>query len=209
MTSSPLLQVVLATGIQGGGEWHVPGMIQDSCPRHLYAHTSEDIDFEKLKVCQGQGALTWPKLDHLVLNPRLWTPDPGPQTLDPRPWTPDPGPQTLGPRPWTPDPGPQTLDPPPPDLAPCLCPPPPQGKRVAILGGGASAFDNARWGLERGVGEVHVFIRRNDLPRINPIRFMEFAGTRMLRMVVVVLMNDDADDGTWMLASDTITTAIC
>lgn len=30
--------------------------------------------------------------------------------------------------------------------------------------------------LNLGVGEVHVFVRRQELPRINPIRFMEFAG---------------------------------
>ncbi|GIL81436.1 hypothetical protein Vretimale_988 [Volvox reticuliferus] len=92
-------KVVLATGIQGGGEWHVPSFIRDSVPRHKYAHTSEYVDFEALK-----------------------------------------------------------------------------GRKVAILGGGASAFDNAQYGLERGVGEVHVFVRRPELPRINPIRHMEFTG---------------------------------
>ena len=93
------LQVVLATGIQGGGEWHIPGFVKDSVPRPLYAHTSEAINFDGLK-----------------------------------------------------------------------------GKRVAILGGGASAFDNAQHALGRGAGEVHVFVRREELPKINPIRFMEFVG---------------------------------
>lgn len=51
-----------------------------------------------------------------------------------------------------------------------------KGKRIAILGGGASAFDNAQHALECGVGEVHVFVRREELPRINPIRKMEQAG---------------------------------
>lgn len=92
-------KVVLATGIQGGGEWHIPSFIKNSVPRDKFAHTSEFIDFEALK-----------------------------------------------------------------------------GKKVAILGGGASAFDNAQYGLERGVGEVHVFVRRPELPRINPIRYMEFSG---------------------------------
>jgi len=92
-------KVVLATGIQGGGEWHIPPMVERALPRHLYAHTSEPIDF---------GALA--------------------------------------------------------------------GKRVAILGGGASAFDNANAALSEGVGEVHVHIRRKVLPRINPIRFMERVG---------------------------------
>ncbi|MFT3997307.1 MAG: NAD(P)/FAD-dependent oxidoreductase [Asticcacaulis sp.] len=91
-------KVVLATGIQGGGEWHTPEMIR-SLPRHLYAHTSEAIDIEALK-----------------------------------------------------------------------------GRRVGILGGGASAFDNAHHILEAGAAEAHVFVRRHSLPRINPIRHMEASG---------------------------------
>ncbi|KXZ46764.1 hypothetical protein GPECTOR_41g729 [Gonium pectorale] len=93
-------KVVLATGIQGGGEWHIPGFIRNAgLPRAKYAHTAEFIDFEALR-----------------------------------------------------------------------------GKKVAILGGGASAFDNAQYGLERGLGEVHVYVRRPELPRINPIRHMEYTG---------------------------------
>lgn len=92
-------KVVLATGIQGGGEWHVPPMIADVLPRHRYAHTSEPIDFDALA-----------------------------------------------------------------------------GKRIGILGGGASAFDNANAALALGAGAAHVFIRRAVLPRINPIRFMERVG---------------------------------
>lgn len=92
-------KVVLATGIQGGGEWHVPSMIADALPRRLYAHTSDEIDFEPL-----------------------------------------------------------------------------QGKRIAILGGGASAFDNANFSLAEGVAEAHVFVRRKELPRVNPIRQMEASG---------------------------------
>jgi cation diffusion facilitator CzcD-associated flavoprotein CzcO len=92
-------KVILATGIQGGGEWHVPAMIGDALPPSLYAHTSQPIDFTAL-----------------------------------------------------------------------------QGKRIGILGGGASAFDNANAALQLGVGEVHVFMRRETLPRINPIRQMERVG---------------------------------
>ena len=92
-------KVVLATGIQGGGEWHTPAMIRKALPRGRYAHTSEPIDFAALA-----------------------------------------------------------------------------GKRIGILGGGASAFDNANAALAVGVGEVHVFVRRKVLPRINPIRFMERVG---------------------------------
>jgi cation diffusion facilitator CzcD-associated flavoprotein CzcO len=91
-------KVVLATGIQGGGEWHTPDMIK-VLPRSRYAHTSETIDFDALK-----------------------------------------------------------------------------GKRIAVLGAGASAFDNAQFALNEGVAEAHVFVRRNKLPQINPIRFMERTG---------------------------------
>ncbi len=92
-------KVVLATGIQGGGEWHTPGFIADNLPKEFYAHTSEDIDYARLK-----------------------------------------------------------------------------GKRIAVLGAGASAFDNAHHALESGVTEVHVFVRRKQLPTVNPIRFMEQNG---------------------------------
>ncbi|MDE1916591.1 MAG: NAD(P)/FAD-dependent oxidoreductase [Sphingomonadales bacterium] len=92
-------KVVLATGIQGGGEWHTPPMVRENLPRHLYAHTSEAVDYAAMK-----------------------------------------------------------------------------GKRIGILGGGASAFDNANFALSEGVDAAEVFIRRKVLPRVNPIRFMERVG---------------------------------
>ncbi|OIJ13631.1 monooxygenase [Anaerobacillus alkalilacustris] len=92
-------KVILATGIQGGGEWHVPAFISKKLPRFLYAHTSEDIDFVALK-----------------------------------------------------------------------------NKKVAILGGGASAFENANFALTKGVSEAHIFVRRKELPRVNPIRQLEGSG---------------------------------
>ncbi len=92
-------KVILATGIHGGGEWHVPPMISEKLPKHLYAHTSEMIDCEALR-----------------------------------------------------------------------------GKKIAILGGGASAFDNANFILSTGVAEAHVFVRRDQLPSVNPIRQMEVSG---------------------------------
>ncbi|MDL4842296.1 FAD/NAD(P)-binding protein [Aquibacillus rhizosphaerae] len=92
-------KVILATGIQGGGEWHVPPMISKKLPKSLYAHTSNPINFDALK-----------------------------------------------------------------------------GKKIAILGGGASAFDNANFALSGGVAEAHVFVRRKEMPRINPIRQMEGSG---------------------------------
>lgn len=92
-------KVVLATGIQGGGEWHVPAMIRQAVPRALYRHTCEAVDYAAYA-----------------------------------------------------------------------------GKRIGILGGGASAFDNANAALAAGVAEVRVFMRRPSLPRVNPIRFMERVG---------------------------------
>lgn len=97
----PLLarKLILATGIQGGGQWVVPEWISRALPAHRYAHTSSHIDFAALA-----------------------------------------------------------------------------GKRVGILGGGASAFDNACFALEQGVASAEVFVRRTELPRINPFRHMEQAG---------------------------------
>lgn len=91
-------KVILATGIQGGGEWHVPDFIK-TLPKSLYAHTSESIDFTQLK-----------------------------------------------------------------------------GKRIGILGGGASSFDNANFALDAGVAQAHVFVRRKHIPRINPMRQLEYSG---------------------------------
>ncbi len=92
-------RLVFATGIDGSGCWHVPDFIAATLPPALYAHTSEDIDFD------------------------------------------------------------------------CL-----SGKRVAVLGAGASAFDNAAIALERGADRVDLFYRRNRLPRVNPYRWIENAG---------------------------------
>ena len=92
-------KVVLATGIQGGGEWHTPDFIKAALPPSLYAHTSQAVDYVALA-----------------------------------------------------------------------------GKKIAVLGGGASAFDNAQYALGAGVAQAHVFIRKPELPRVNPIRFMENAG---------------------------------
>lgn len=92
-------KVVLATGIQGGGQWHTPDFIKKTLPKSRYAHTSEQIDFDLLK-----------------------------------------------------------------------------GKSIGILGGGASAFDNAQYALKAGVGSVDLFMRRAEIPSVNPIRFMEQTG---------------------------------
>ncbi|WP_040508820.1 SidA/IucD/PvdA family monooxygenase [Gluconobacter morbifer] len=92
-------RMVLATGIEGGGTWHVPSFVSGSLPKSVYAHTHEDIDFEALK-----------------------------------------------------------------------------GKRIGVLGAGASAFDNAATALEKGAGRVDLCLRRAKIPAINPYRWMENAG---------------------------------
>ncbi|MEO1659141.1 MAG: NAD(P)/FAD-dependent oxidoreductase [Pseudomonadota bacterium] len=92
-------KVVFATGIQGGGEWHVPPMIEEALPRERYAHTSHPLTDEQVK-----------------------------------------------------------------------------DKRIAILGVGASGFDNAQHALKAGATSVDVFARRPQLPEVNPIRFMERTG---------------------------------
>ncbi|WP_295626512.1 FAD-dependent oxidoreductase [uncultured Corynebacterium sp.] len=51
-----------------------------------------------------------------------------------------------------------------------------RGKRVAVLGGGASGFDNAACALEAGAAHVTVHMRRDAVPDANPLRWMEFPG---------------------------------
>lgn len=51
-----------------------------------------------------------------------------------------------------------------------------KGKRVAVLGNGASAFDNALEALRAGAARVDLCFRRASLPEINPHRWAEFAG---------------------------------
>lgn len=42
-----------------------------------------------------------------------------------------------------------------------------RGKRVAVVGAGASAMDNAATALEAGAARLDLFVRRADLPRVN------------------------------------------
>lgn len=51
-----------------------------------------------------------------------------------------------------------------------------RGRRVGVLGGGASGFDNAGCALEAGAAEVRSYMRRPRMPVANPLRWMEFAG---------------------------------
>ncbi|RYZ04271.1 MAG: FAD-dependent oxidoreductase [Myxococcales bacterium] len=92
-------RVVLATGIDGSGEWRVPAAVKDALPEHLYSHTRDAIDFEALR-----------------------------------------------------------------------------GRRVAVLGAGASAFDNAATALEHGAAEVRLLFRRQKLVNVNAYRWAEFVG---------------------------------
>ncbi|HXJ22369.1 MAG TPA: NAD(P)/FAD-dependent oxidoreductase [Polyangia bacterium] len=92
-------RVVLATGIDGSGQWEVPAMIRQALPPRLYAHTRDDIDFAALA-----------------------------------------------------------------------------GKRVAVLGAGASAFDNAATALDHGAREVTLCFRRSTLVNVNAYRWAEFVG---------------------------------
>lgn len=92
-------RVVLATGIEGSGQWHIPAMIRDALPERLYAHTRSAIDFRALA-----------------------------------------------------------------------------GKRVAVLGAGASAFDNAATALEHGAATLHLCFRRPRLVNVNAYRWAEFVG---------------------------------
>ncbi|WP_080796833.1 NAD(P)-binding domain-containing protein [Corynebacterium pacaense] len=51
-----------------------------------------------------------------------------------------------------------------------------RGRRVAVIGGGASGFDNASTALEAGAATVEVHMRRGEVPSNNPLRWMEFPG---------------------------------
>ena len=50
------------------------------------------------------------------------------------------------------------------------------GKRIGVLGVGASAFDNAAAALEAGAARVDLCFRRPHIPRINPLMWMNFSG---------------------------------
>jgi FAD-dependent urate hydroxylase len=51
-----------------------------------------------------------------------------------------------------------------------------RGRRVAVLGAGASAFDNAALALESGATEVVLFCRRPEPQVVQPYRWLTFAG---------------------------------
>ncbi len=51
-----------------------------------------------------------------------------------------------------------------------------RGKKVAVIGAGASAFDNAATALEEGAAELHLFCRRTEIQLIQPYRWLTFRG---------------------------------
>jgi FAD-dependent urate hydroxylase len=51
-----------------------------------------------------------------------------------------------------------------------------KGKRVAVIGAGASAFDNAATALEAGAAEVHLLCRRREAQVVQPYRWLTFRG---------------------------------
>ena len=50
------------------------------------------------------------------------------------------------------------------------------GRRVAVLGAAASAFDNAATALEAGARAVHVYCRRAALQRVQPFKWISYPG---------------------------------
>jgi cation diffusion facilitator CzcD-associated flavoprotein CzcO len=51
-----------------------------------------------------------------------------------------------------------------------------KGKRIGVLGAGASAFDNAAEALEAGATQVVMFARRPHLPQVNKSKWASFPG---------------------------------
>ncbi|MEM0934308.1 MAG: NAD(P)-binding domain-containing protein [Pseudomonadota bacterium] len=51
-----------------------------------------------------------------------------------------------------------------------------RGKVVAVLGQGASAFDNAATALEAGAASVHIFFRRAEMQRVQPYKQLSYSG---------------------------------
>lgn len=50
------------------------------------------------------------------------------------------------------------------------------GRRVAVIGAGASAFDNAATALEAGAAEARLLVRRPELQRVQPYKAISYPG---------------------------------
>ncbi len=72
-----------------------------------------------------------------------------------------------------------------------------KGRRVAVVGAGASAMDNAAAALEAGAARVDIFVRRPDIPRID-----KFTGVGSQGMTHGYLGLPDADKWTYMVAGE-------
>lgn len=51
-----------------------------------------------------------------------------------------------------------------------------RGRRVAVIGAGATAFDNAAMALEADAAEVHLLCRRAEIQLVQPYRWLTFRG---------------------------------
>jgi cation diffusion facilitator CzcD-associated flavoprotein CzcO len=51
-----------------------------------------------------------------------------------------------------------------------------RGKRIAVIGAGASAFDNAAMALEASASAVHLLCRRAEIQLVQPYRWLTFRG---------------------------------
>src|ERR1700704_2715324 len=51
-----------------------------------------------------------------------------------------------------------------------------RGRKVAVIGAGATAFDNAATALEHGAAEVHLLCRRAEIQLVQPYRWLTFRG---------------------------------
>jgi FAD-dependent urate hydroxylase len=71
------------------------------------------------------------------------------------------------------------------------------GRRVAVVGAGASAMDNAAAALEAGAARVDIFIRRADIPRID-----KFTGVGSQGMTHGYLDLPDAHKWTYMVTGE-------
>ena len=69
-----------------------------------------------------------------------------------------------------------------------------RGRVVAVLGAGASAFDNAAAALEAGAAEVHLFCRRAEPMIVQPYRWLTFTG-------FLKHMGDMPDEWRWRFMS--------
>ncbi len=72
-----------------------------------------------------------------------------------------------------------------------------RGKRIAVVGAGASAMDNAAAALEAGATRVDLFIRRHDIPRVE-----KFGGIASIGMTHGYIGLSDADRWAFMVEAE-------